>query len=180
MAEVKIKNKQWQKIRAFLDENPRVYVGQERQSPGGEASRCRKFVEGVLWVLRSGAQWRLLPKRYGNCNSVYKRFDRWSERGVWQEMFEHFADNPDMESVMLDSSVIRAHACSAGAPHKKGDKQRRHSAIVEGALERAKPGPSGLVPQQQDTCERRRSGQPLMLTPYSRPSPRSAARQSLA
>ena len=74
MAEVNLRNDQWRKIRSFLDENPKVYVGRERQ--------CRRFIEGVLWMTRSGAQWRLLPKRYGNWNSVHKRFDRWSERGV--------------------------------------------------------------------------------------------------
>ena len=78
MSKVKLTARQWRKIRVFLDENSQVYIGQERQ--------CRKFVEGVLWMLRSGAQWRLLPKRYGNWNSVYKRFARWSERGVWEMM----------------------------------------------------------------------------------------------
>lgn len=117
MTEVKLKAKQWHKIRTLLDENPRAYVGQERQ--------CRRFIEGELWMLRSGSQWRLLPKRYGNWNSVYKRFDRWSERGVWQEMFEHFSDDAEMQSVMLDSSVVRAHACSAGAPSKKGVKRHK-------------------------------------------------------
>ena len=104
MSKVKLKARQWHKIRRFLDENPQVYVGQEKQ--------CRKFVEGVLWLLRSGSQWRLLPKKYGKWNSVYKRFDRWSERGVWQELFEHFADDPDMESVMIDGSVVRAQRVS--------------------------------------------------------------------
>lgn len=123
MSEVKLGNKQWKKIVMFLDESAKVYVGQERQ--------CRRFIEGVLWMTRSGAQWRLLPKRYGNWNSVYKRFDRWSERGVWREMFEHFADDPDMEKLMMDSSVIRAHACSAGAPKEKGGKKRKRLAIAE-------------------------------------------------
>lgn len=125
MTEVKLRADQWRKIRDFLAENPRVYVGQERH--------CRRFIEGVLWITRSGAQWRLLPKRYGSWNSVYKRFDRWSECGVWQAMFERFAEDPDMESVMLDSSVIRAHACAAGAAAKKGVKRRKHSAIAGAA-----------------------------------------------
>ena len=123
MDKVKLRHDQWRKIERYLDENPKVYVGKPRQ--------CRRFIEAVLWMTRSGAQWRLLPKHYGNWNSVYKRFDRWSERGIWQAMFEHFADDPDMESVMIDSSVIRAHACAAGAPAKKGDKKPRHSATVE-------------------------------------------------
>ena len=126
MSKVKLRARQWSKIRVYLAESPQIYVGQEKC--------CRKFIEGVLWLLRSGAQWRLLPKQYGNWNSVYKRFDRWSERGVWQAMLAHFADDPDMESVMIDSSVVRAHACSAGAPHKKGGKRRKHSAIAEVGL----------------------------------------------
>jgi transposase len=104
MSTVKLRNDQWRKTVAFLHENPKVYVGEEKQ--------CRRFVEAVKWMMKSGAQWRLLPKKYGNWNSVYKRYSRWSERGVWQEMFEHFADDPDLESVMLDSSVVRAHACT--------------------------------------------------------------------
>lgn len=123
MSTVKLRNDQWKKIAKFLSENPKVYVGAEKQ--------CRRFVEAVKWMMKSGAQWRLLPSRYGNWNSVYKRYSRWSERDVWQEMFEHFADDPDMESVMIDSSIVRAHACSAGAPRKKGIKRRKPSATAE-------------------------------------------------
>ncbi len=134
MTTVKLRSEQWRKMRDFLAENPKVYVGQERG--------CRRFVEGVLWLLRSGAQWRLLPKQYGNWNSVYKRFDRWSERGVWQELFEHFADDPDMESVMIDGSVVRAHACAAGAPRKKGGSPNKPSGIAEEVSARKLTQPS--------------------------------------
>jgi len=139
MTTVKLRGEQWQKVKNFLNENPKVYVGQEQG--------CRKFVEGVLWLTRSGAQWRLLPERYGNWNSVYKRFDRWSDRGVWKEMFEHFADDPDMESVMIDGSVVRAHACAAGASSKKGVKRRKPSVTAEVAswTKRHLPGLSALA-----------------------------------
>ena len=123
MSTIKLKRKQWHKIRNFIDEHPNAYVANSRA--------CKRFIEGVLWIMRSGSQWRLLPKKYGNWNSVYKRFNGWSERGVWQEMFENFADDPEMKNVMMDSSVVRAHACSAGAVHKKGDKRLKHSATAE-------------------------------------------------
>ena len=108
----KLREDQWDKIRVFLREHPNVYVGEE-----GE---CRRFVEAVLWIMRLGSAWRLLPKDEGNWNSVYKRMSRWGERGVWRAMFERFADDPDMQSVMLDSTIVRAHPSAAGARHEKG------------------------------------------------------------
>lgn len=125
MTEVKLRNDQWRKIVTFLSESPKAYVGNER--------KCRRFIEGVLWMMRSGAQWRLLPGRYGNWNSVYRRFERWSGRGVWQEMFEHFANDPDMEKLMLDGSVVRAHACAAGASQKKGGRKHKRWGVAEAA-----------------------------------------------
>jgi len=123
MSNVTFREDQWRKIYAFLQNHPRAYAGQEAE--------CRLFLEAVLWMTRSGAQWRLLPAKYGQWNSVYKRFARWCEHDIWEDMHHHFADDPDMENLILDSSVIRAHPCAAGAAQKKGGKLSRPSAAAE-------------------------------------------------
>jgi transposase len=111
MTDIKLSDEQWVKIRDFLRQEANAYVGKDEQS-------CRRFVEGVKWISRSGAQWRLLPSEYGQWNSVYKRFVRWCNTGVWERMLTYFADEPDMENGMLDSTIVRAHPCAAGAQKK--------------------------------------------------------------
>ena len=55
------------------------------------------------------------PERFGLWNSVWKRFDRWSRKGVWQQVFEALASqDPDLEWLILDSTAIRAHQHAAG------------------------------------------------------------------
>ena len=112
MTDVRLTDNQWTKIREFLQGDPNAYVGKDEQA-------CRRFVEAVKWMSRSGAQWRLLPVEYGKWNSVYKRFVRWCEAGVWERMLSHFANEPDMENGMIDSTIVRAHPCAAGAQKKR-------------------------------------------------------------
>jgi transposase len=88
--------------------------------PGRTGDDNRRFVEGVIWIGRNGGRWRSLPKEYGNWSGVHKRFKRWADKGVWQMIFNTLAEDADMEWVMIDSTIIRAHQHSAGA---KGGKK---------------------------------------------------------
>lgn len=107
-----LRRDQKDKIIQFLRGHPCVYVGEETD--------CFRFVEGVRWMVRTGAQWRALPARYGHWNSVYKRFARWCEHGIWLDLLAQCTQEPDLEWVILDSSVIRAHPCAAGASTQSG------------------------------------------------------------
>ena len=129
MTNIKFTHQQWKKILEFLRTRSDLYVG--------KPLTCKHFIAGVLWMTRSGAQWRLLPREYGEWNAVYQRFDRWSKCGIWTAMFEHFASEPDMEnrwshlmqSVMIDATIVRAHSSAAV---KKGIKPTKPSGVAKG------------------------------------------------
>lgn len=111
---------QWERIENLLP--GRVgYVG-------GTSPDNRLFLEAVIWVLRTGSPWRDLPERFGLWKSVYNRFNRWSNIGVWERVFEALCQDPDFEYVMIDSTIVRAHQHAAGA---KGGRTIRHWAVVE-------------------------------------------------
>ncbi len=63
----------------------------------------------------------IFPEEYVKWNTVYRRFADCSNKGIWENMLKHFSSEPDMEYIMIDSTVMRAHACSSGAS-KKGAK----------------------------------------------------------
>jgi transposase len=112
-----ISDEQWNRIKHLLP-------GQEGQ-PGVTAKDNRLFLNAVLWIAKTGAPWRDLPQRFGNWNSVWRRFDRWAAKGVWQQVYRQFQD-PDVEWLLLDSTVIRAHQHAAGAK-KKGAMQNQRT-----------------------------------------------------
>jgi transposase len=105
-----ISDSDWERIRDLLPGRP----GQT----GWIAADNRLFIDAVLWIAKTGAPWRDLPSRFGNWNSVWRRFDRWARKGTWKMVFESLQD-PDLEWLILDSTVIRAHPCAAGAKKKR-------------------------------------------------------------
>jgi putative transposase len=113
-----LQDEQWARIASLC-------VGKE-SDPGGTGENNRMFVEGVLWIARTGSPWRDLPPAFGNWNSVWRRFDRWSQSGVWHRIFAALADDPDFEYLIIDSTIVRAHQHAAGA--KGGLKIRRLAA----------------------------------------------------
>ncbi len=108
-------DEEWDKIKDFLPGK----VGDPGRS--GVDNRC--FIDGVMWIARNGARWRSLPEAYGKWSTVHKRFIRWSEKGIWQMIFNTLAVDADTEWLMIDSTIIRAHQHASGA---KGGKKIRH------------------------------------------------------
>lgn len=94
-------------------------VGDVR-SRGTSGRDNRMFVEGVLWVVRTGASWRDLPTMFGGWNSVFRRFSLWSCKGIWRRIFAAMAADPDFEYLIIDSTIIRAHQRVAGAKKSSG------------------------------------------------------------
>lgn len=109
-----IKEDAWAKIYKYLKSRGDIYVGNEE--------KIRNFMEGIGHILRGGMQWRLVPPLFGKWRSLHKRFREWCIKNVWKEMLEHFAQDADMEYIMIDTTVVRANSCASG--YEKGQNQR--------------------------------------------------------
>jgi transposase len=82
---------------------------------GGVGKDNRRFVDAVLWILRTGAPWRDLPPVYGDWKNTHRRFCRWRDKGVWEALLERLIVDPDFEWLMIDASHCKAHPHAAGA-----------------------------------------------------------------
>ena len=96
---------QWQRIASLLPGKP--------GDRGRSGRDNRLFVNGVLWVLRSGARWEDLPERYGKWKTTHKRFTRWAKAGVWEKVFASLTGDPDNQYPMLDTTLVRVHQQAA-------------------------------------------------------------------
>lgn len=103
------------------DQISRHITGDDR-TRGSSGRDNRMFVEAVLWIVRTGSPWRDLTEVFGDWNSVFPRFSRWSQKGDWWRVFEAMSDDSDFEYLIIDSTIIRAHQHASGA--KKGLKIR--------------------------------------------------------
>jgi transposase len=88
-----------------------------RQGAGRRPRDHRLVLDGIFWIARTGAQWRDLPDYFGKWSSVYRQFRRWTLSGLWDLLLEALNDATDVgQSVqMVDSTIVRAHHCAAGA-----------------------------------------------------------------
>ena len=96
----------------------------------GKASDCgvtakdnRSFLEGVLWIARTGSPWRDMPREFGHWHRIYVRYNRWSQKGIWEKVFETLSDAPDLACLMVDGSIVRVH--QHGAAQKKSNPSKQ-------------------------------------------------------
>lgn len=105
--------KQWNQIKPLLPP--------QKPHTGCPAKDHRLIINGILWILRTGAPWRDLPERYGAWSTVAGRFYHWRKIGVWQQVLTTLQAKADAEGKLnwdihfVDGSVIRAHQHAAGA-----------------------------------------------------------------
>jgi transposase len=129
MRRYELSDRQWARIAPTLSRRPRG------RRPGRPPTDDRPIVNGILWVLRTGAPWRDLPERYGPWSTVFRRFNRWRRDGTWVRIATSLLDELDDRGGIdrdlwcIDGTVIRASRAAAGAP-KRG--------VRRGAAGRAK------------------------------------------
>ena len=111
---------EWTAIQPMLPNKPR----------GVRRVNDRRVLNGIFWVLRSGAPWRDLPKNYGPYTTCYNRFVRWRRAGVWDQILDALTAAHDAAVQMIDTSVVRVHqhgACVA-------DNKQQHTGRSRGGL----------------------------------------------
>ena len=115
MAREKLTDEQWEKMEMLLPG--------KAGDRGVTGANNRLFIEAVLWIARTGSPWRDLPTEFGNWHTTYTRFNRWCKKGVWQKVLLEVGRDADLEQLMIDSTVVRAHQHAAGAQKKRGIKR---------------------------------------------------------
>jgi transposase len=121
-----LSDEQWEQIRPYLPTDVR---GKARVDD-------RRVISGILHVLKSGCRWCDCPPEYGPQTTIYNRFSRWAERGIWEKLFRRLAERGRSADVqMIDSTHVKAHRSAAGA--KRGNGGKRLDAHAAGAIRKS-------------------------------------------
>jgi transposase len=132
-------DRHWERLRPLLPPPP--------QGRGRPRRDDRTVVEGIVWRLATGVPWRDLPERFGSWRTVYSRFRRWHQAGVWDRVLAALQAEADAKGELdwslhlLDGTTVRAHQSAAGA--KKGAATRRLAAPAAASPRRSTSVPSG-------------------------------------
>jgi transposase len=123
----------WAAIKKILRDSGRVYNKYEH----------RDTVEGILYRMRTGIQWRDLPPEFGKWNTIFRRFNLWSKKGILEKLFQCLAQDSDSEWLFIDGSIVKAHQDSSGAASagneaigksRGGNSTKIHLAVDSGGL----------------------------------------------
>lgn len=112
-------DEQWQRIKDHLPG--------KATDPGRTARDNRLFVNAVLFVLKTGIPWADLPERFGKPNTVWKRFDRWAAKGVWERVAQALGDGElidALDELQLDSTSVKAHPTAATGRRRPNEKNK--------------------------------------------------------
>src|ERR687889_272489 len=115
MDRTELTDTQWERLRPMLPP--------QKPRSGRPAKDHRIVLEGILWIMRTGAPWRDLPSRFGSWRTVSSRFYRWRSARVWDVILAELQRQADAEGRLdwslhfVDSTVVRAHQHAAGARH---------------------------------------------------------------
>ena len=112
---------QWNRIEGLLPGQ----VG----DPGQSGRDNRLFVDAVLFIAKTGVPWRDLPERFGNWNSIWRRFDRCSAKGVWECVVKELGD-VDLEELQLDSTSIKVHLAAVGGRRLAAEKKKMPTVVA--------------------------------------------------
>ena len=110
-----LRDDQWKRIEQLLPG--------KASDRGVTAKDNRRFVEAVLWIMRTGSPWRDLPAELGHWHRTFVRFARWREKGVWERIATALSGDADLEHLFIDSTIVRAHQHSAGAQKKQASRK---------------------------------------------------------
>jgi transposase len=121
-----LSDEQWRRIEPHLPTDAR----------GKKRADDRRVISGIVHVLKSGCRWKDCPPEYGPPTTIYNRFTRWAERGVWENLFRmHAGRGRSDDTQMIDSTHIKAHRSASGG--KRGSRDRRLAARAAGATRKS-------------------------------------------